>query len=455
MPRRRGQYNQVASTEEEGGTNQSTETATVEEFQDEPSSGEAPSQTPPPSSETPLVQTSSSAVSKQKKKLKTIDELKNDGGDRITIHLMDTRQTIFEIPANPDWTVMDFKRLGETIHKCPPAQQRLIYHGKMLADASTLKASGLVKNKVIVHLFPKPRVVVTNSASAVSNDSSPSTAGQQSQGEGNDNGENSGPSASGGAHVPQIVLDEHEAERRGQILVLGNPDIQDAQNNVKLLSLLLLVICSMRLLALFSIAMGVAADPEALEDDLVPQDYVTDDHGGFPGDNGSSDMDYEPRTWEDQDYFDLAVSVTGFYVATLGMKATTENTLQLANAYLIGCFIAGIGWNMWNAFMYVVFVEDEIQETKDTGSDGLSRDDFATVAFFTVLLPILVWVLCCFRAWEFRRLIEEAEEEAAERIRSQLALSEHNGDAGDDDEDPSGSRELTELNPSSSGAEVV
>lgn len=231
-----------------------------------------------------------------------------------------------------------------------------------------------------------------------------------------------------GAHVPQIILDEEEQERRGQILVLGSVEIAEAQNNVKLLSLLLLVVCSMRLLALFSIAMGVAEDP-SYNDDAIPSN-TTSNH---TSDDAFGSGNYEPqvRPWQNSDYFDLIVSCVGFYVATLGMKATTENTFRLATAYFIGTIIAGIGWNLWNVFMYALFVKEESEPKDDDEAIPLTRDDYVTVAFFTVMLPMLVWGTCVARAWDFRRLIEEAELEAAERIRSHLPVSEHINEADD------------------------
>merc|ERR1711935_454795 len=58
----------------------------------------------------------------------------------------------------------------------------------------------------------------------------------------------------------------------------------------------------------------------------------------------------------------------------------------------------------------------------------LTRDDFVTVAFFTILMPLFVWFLCCIRAFEFRRLIQEAEEEASERIRNEYVVNEGSTD---------------------------
>jgi hypothetical protein len=114
------------------------------------------------------------------------------------------------------------------------------------------------------------------------------------------------------------------------------------------------------------------------------------------------------------------------------MKATFENTLRLATAYMFGTVIAGIGWNLWNIFMYAAFIKKESQPKDDDEVIPLSRDDYVTVAFFTVMIPMLVWGLCFARAWEFRRLIEEAETEAAERIRSQLSVLEGSNEEEDD-----------------------
>jgi hypothetical protein len=362
--------------------------------------------------------------------------LEKDDGNRINVVVLDSAQNRFSVKANPEWTILSFKKVGVKTHKVPPPSQRLIFRGKMLDDSKTLKEVGIEKDDIIVHLFPKPRVVMTNSSN-VSNESS------------NDTDDGGG---GGGAHVPQILLDQEEQERRGQILVLGSVEIAEAQNNVKLLSLLLLVVCAMRLLALFSIAMGVAEEP-IYDDDLSPSSSSSHHNNHTTEHTDLNGQDYQVRAWENQDYFDFLVSGIGFYVATLGMKATTENTLRLANAYCIGTVIAGILWNCWNMFMYTMFVQEETSSSsQDNGVNvdddriPLTQDDFVTVAFFSVGLPLMVWGLCCTRAWQFRQLIEEAEQEAAERIRSQLTLTE--GD-NDDDNTNANARELTELSSSS------
>jgi Ubiquitin family len=296
-----------------------------------------------------------------------------DNGERIIVVVMDPAQSKFEISANPNWTIQKFKDLSMTVHKVPPASQRLIYRGKMLADQTTLRDAGITKDRIIIHLFPKPRVVVSSE--------------ERSSGQ---------PDDEGGAHVPQIVLDPREAEMRSSILVLGSAEIMEAQNNVKLLSFLLLIICSMELLALFTIMLGVPDDTSAaqLTDDTALPNTGDDTIAG-----GGT-----PRTWRNSDYFDLALSTFGVYVATLGIKATTENTIRLSRRYLICTVIIGCFWNAFYFYLYVQADEDADAKRVAKHSDSIppmTQKDFYVQAFFAILIPAMVWFLCCIRAFLF------------------------------------------------------
>jgi hypothetical protein len=476
-PRRRN----ISSSSSSTSTTNTTTTTTI-------TTGPVPMQTIS-KEDTPLTTMTTKSV--HDKNDDTDDDNNGDDDDDndtdMTVIILDSAQTKFPIPCHSNWTLAQFQQKGAKIHKVPPPQQRLIFRGKMLSnERQTLKEYKL-QHQVIVHLFPKPRVVVTNSQNSQhhhnhnnhnanefhSSASTMTTAGAGTSGDGG---------GSGGAHIPHIIIDEEEQQRRGQILVLGSVEIAESQNNVKMLSLLLLVICSMRLLALLSIWLGVAEEP-------VPAGGGGDDGNNHnnsthpPHNNNNNNpyndpQDMEIREWRPSDYFDLAVSAIGFYVATLGMKATQENTSRLATLYFLGTIVAGIGWNAWNVFMYYTFYEEETEKQNNHIINGntdddlppLTRDDFITVAFFTVAMPLFVWGVCCARAWEFRRLIEEAEEEAAERIRSQVTTTalideEEEGDDDDDDEDHvhghnhgssasiAGGRELTNL--SLSRTEIV
>jgi len=364
----------------------------------------------------------------------------------MSLIILDSAQKKFPIPCDKNWTVGKFKRHSAKIHKVAPAQQRLIFRGKMLTvDDQTLAENKLDTNDLIVHLFPKPRVVVTAKGTAGKKDDN--DAGRnRSEGADEDGDTGIVDEDHHGAHIPSIVIDEDEQERRGQILVLGSVEIAESQNNVKMLSLLLVMICSMRLLALISVAMGAAENPESYHSGMNPDavhNHTGDDPHNKIFDTDFVDDNFEPdyptlRDWQTQDYFDLLVSGIGFYVGTLGLKATQENTSKLATAYAIGTIIAGIGWNLWNVWEYYRFFEEstESQLEQSQNSSGpdyengefeqqeLSRDDYITVAFFTILMPLFVWFLCCVRAFEFRRLIREAEEEAAERIRGEYAVTD-------------------------------
>ena len=336
--------------------------------------------------------------------------------DHIELVIMDPAHRKFKVSAGPEWTVKDLKTEGTKIHKVPAASQRLIYMGRLLQDEDTLKNVGLTEPKTIIHLFPKPRVVVASGMGA----------------------EETPPANNDGAHVPRIVLDPDEAERRSSILVLGSAEIMEAQNNVRLLSFLLLIICSMELLALFTIMLGVPPQ----------QDSEDPSEATPPPLNGTDDQYYpapqmEVRTWRNSDYIDLVISSFGFYVATLGIKATTENTMRLARQYLAGTIVVGIAWNIYYYFLNVQAGKEAYNAHKGERSDDdfvPSDSNFYAQAFLAMMLPAMLWFMCCARAWQFHRLLREAEEEAEARIRNEISdLEEANSiveDTPGDDGDP-------------------
>lgn len=340
-------------------------------------------------------------------------------GEHFDLVIMDPAHRKFTISAHPDWLVEDLKASGAKIHKVSAAQQRLFYMGRQLQDEDTLQELGLTKPKTIVHLFPKPRVVV-----AAGNDE--------------ENTEET-PIASDGAHVTRIVLDPEEAERRSSILVLGSAEIIEAQNNVKLLSFLLLIISSMELLALFTIMVGVPQEEEMPDSSTPPPSPAgTDDDMMFP-----SQHEVEMRTWRNSDYFDLAISSFGFYVATLGIKATTENTMRLARQYMIGTVLVGIAWNIFYYYLNIQAEKEADQKRVDASNDDeiglLPNSAYYIQAAVAIMLPAMIWFLCCVRAWQFHGLLQEAEEEAEERIRNEITDIEEGPSAGPDD----GDQELT------------
>ena len=396
---------------------------------------------------------------------------REDDGTSITITILDTAHSKFDVRADPSWTVARFKKAGTARHGVAASGQRLIYMGRLLDDMTTLEECGLgasdagEENK-IVHLFPKPNVVVrtedqhgdVNSALSAGGNGGDPTAAASSPSTGN-------PPGSSGAHVPQIYLDANEAS--SPVLILSSQEIFEAMHRVKLLSFLLLIMSSMELLTLFSIMMGGVPDTDAANG------YSSYGGGGYedippgdPTDTGPPTPSYDGqqvqmRTWRNSDYADLVVSCLGLYVSTLGIKATTESTVFLARQYFYGLILAGLAWNGYQYYLNVqVYKEaeeaaEQAAEDADDGGGGggglgpNEAPDYGSpysAAFGTLMIPLGVWFMCWFRAWEFQSLMVAAEEEAQERSRM-LTGSQNDdrdveeGTSGSEDDDESSERE--------------
>jgi Ubiquitin family len=353
-------------------------------------------------------------------------------------------------------TVFDLKRIGSQVHGIPMPQQRLIFQGQLLSDdAKPLSALGIKASGSIVHLFPKPRVVVVENSSTADTDSTSATTHGTTPGD-----------EPSGARIPTIVMDQSELERRSEILVLGHADYVEAVSNVKLFSLMLLIISSIELLNLLSIYIGAnrgdaeneatagqanpyyngggGSVPYVQHDDFFPDDDAVhnsstnrldpnhfDTANNSTATNGLDPVTIILQTWTPIKYADVIISLLGVYVALLGIQASNENCIRTARAYLIGTTITAMGWLTYN---YIVSFEiDEAVATEpdryssgypyDTTSSteaSMDPDDVEETAYNQALtamvLPAMVWCLCIFRAWQFQHLLHDAELEAAQRL---------------------------------------
>lgn len=386
------------------------------------------------------------------------DEEDDDRGNYLTVIILDVAQKKFNVPVPATATIATLKSVGSKIHKISSDRQRLIFRGKMMQDDDTLAEAGITADRTIVHLFPKPRVVIKDSM----NNTGSSASSTNEAGMGGDRGNGDGDEEDGeqGARVPTIVLDADEAERRSQILVLGSTDYLEAQNNVKLFSFMLLIISSIELMNLLAVLLGVpqqdgtegsglAANPGdyavTIDDDIfAPSDdgwenntvgnneNSTSSFAGLSGGGGAGVVE----TWEAANWVDLIISAMGVYVGILGLQATTHNTLRLAKSYLIGTVTTGVAWMVYNFVMtYEVdkeqqhFAEENAQQNSNNSNDDVENEDLMEMsdgdirwqAVSVMVLPGFVWFFCCLRAWQFQHLLREAEQEAAERIRSEFA----------------------------------
>ncbi|KAL3757532.1 hypothetical protein ACHAWU_010164 [Discostella pseudostelligera] len=352
--------------------------------------------------------------------------------NEIHVTLMDGAQTKFNITCDAQWTVSEFKEVSSYVTKVPPRSQRLIHMGKLLQDSLTLGECGINEDGKIIHLFPKPNVVITNS--------------NCEEGQSNNNNSDSDGSAQNtaadnttGAHIPQIILDSEEASRRSQILILSSQEIFEAQHRVKLFSFLLMIISSMELLTLMTLYVGVPQEGDYPGygpggggpggSDSLPPGNPTD----TPPSSSYGNAPMEMRTWQNSDYFDTLISAFGFYVSLLGIQATTENTNQLAKRYLSCLVLAAVGSNCYYYYLNVLAQERHAQDR----NLPIDKYQLYTTSFVGILLPLTVWMLCILRAYQFQALIREAEIEAEERTRASYPGEEgtsNNNDNGNNSE---------------------
>lgn len=406
MRSQRRRYNPVAS-QEEGANEESHSEVPVEETEEGSRTSTA------------------TAITQEDVSVDTVPPPQED----FEVTILDFAQSKFSVPASPQWTITQLMQAGTAVHKVSPSRQRLIFRGKLLADGEkTLQEYGIIESGMIVHLFPKPRVVITNQNSTETNETAVCEETREET----------------GAHVPTIVMDAAEAERRAEILVLGSPDFLEAQNNVKLFSFMLLLISSIELLNLMGVAMGVPST-EQLPDGAEPGNYLDDYFPQEPVNVTGTNESLEQEAAEDlynhwgwPQTVDTFVSCLGIYVALIGLRASTENTLRLARQYMLGLFAAGSAWLLFN-FFFMAAVEEKVEEAQESEHANdedfipMSKSDLYSQTLQVMVLPGIVWFMCWMRAWHFHQLLHEAEYEATERMQSQ-ARDDAENDANHDEE---------------------
>jgi hypothetical protein len=337
-----------------------------------------------------------------------------DGNDNmIDVILMDGAQSKFVIRCDPNWRVSRFKEASANITRVPPRSQRLIHMGKLLDDSTTLRECGIREDGKIIHLFPKPNVVIGGGGGGATCETNDDGGGGIEDGGATTGTVTAAGVGGGGAHVPQIIIDEEEASRRSQILILSSQEIFEAQHRVKLFSFLLMIISSMELLTVMTLFVGNQGENEDGAGGELPPGNPTDIPPSHANDPDPYNNDMEMRTWQDSDYFDALISAFGLYVSLLGIKATTENTLRLARRYLLCLSVAGVCSNCYYYYLNVD-AQSRQAEAHDQTIEGSAL--YAT-AFVGILLPLTVWMMCIIRAYQFQSLIREAEVEAEERTR--------------------------------------
>lgn len=372
----------------------------------------------------------------------------DEENEKMEIIILDATQKKFPIKVKPNWTVQQLKKFGQSVHKCHPSKQRLICMGKLLNDDDTLEKSGIKQSGVIIHLFPKPNVVISstdtnsdNEDGRNNNNTNPtsSTSATTTNNQDEENNE---------AHVPTVVLNAEEAERRQNMLIFTSDDAQETLNRARLLCFILALHCILELLLdirwielmrqiqqyINSDACNNTSDDDFDDDALPPGigDGTMGLSGGSDGSisyYGSSTVNPDPCTYAHYFNFDAAddpgvvktlsiiyvcsalINMFGIYVATIGFQVTSLHpvsslpgqSLRQTKKYFALLLLVGTFWNGLKLFS-LIYIGQE------TGSSGYTGH-----AIMAMLWPFFAWCFCYLRAWQLRRVMEEAESEARDR----------------------------------------
>jgi len=353
--------------------------------------------------------------------------------DTIQIQILDSAQNKFTIPsvAPSTWTVQQLKDIGCDKHGVPPLQQRLIYMGKLLnEDTAFLSHYGIEKDLSIIHLFPKPNVVIDRSGGR-------ENTSLCSANNSNDNNAN----AHETAHIPQIILDASEAERHSSVIILSSHEAFEILHRVRLCAFCLLVYSSMELLQDLTLWMGKSfrdndglkdCDYDALADDNCMEykpDEPTDTTAPSPyGDDGYG-------VWESWNYIDVLISLYAFYVAMLGIKVTTEHERKTARLFWILLLVLAVTWNGFYYWNLVREIKEERNKAKGGGFDNDDQNGQDSIdptlgdmspynlALWYMSFLFLLWFVFLFWARQFKNLMEEAGAEADDRTRNLTSVT--------------------------------
>lgn len=186
----------------------------------------------------------------------------------------------------------------------------------------------------------------------------------------------------------------------------------------------------MELLTLFTIMLGV---PQTTQEEDIPPGDPTDSSFSTP-------TQVEMRTWRNSDYADFAINAFGFYVATLGIKATTDNTLSTAKRYYFGLIITGLAWISY--YYYINLDEAKQQQDFNSNSTDYDVDSYSNTndsnvyvdSFYGVMVPLCIWSICFLRAWQFQSMISQAEQEMQLRLDEILGHSSPQSDSSDQED---------------------
>lgn len=299
--------------------------------------------------------------------------------DAIDIRILAPEQKYHNITISASASVQTLKEEICQLTEIPVDNQRLIYSGKILADAKQLKEYSLSTGDV-VHLFPRPTPAAGNAAAGT-------TAGGAE-----------GQASSSQSITEPITRTFHVLSIAGSDIehlpIHFEPTIMQASREVRMLSLILLLISSMRILGGASIIVS-----GQLANELVIIQALN--------------------------VVDLLTSVASIVTAMLGIRSSTTLDLQTIQHYvrwLMGLAVAEILLQFLWVASVVVQAKQQVEEQKAEGDDdATSTDDEAAdvpvlndsfviymgvQAAVVAMIFIVVWISCVRRAVTFQAAVQ-------------------------------------------------
>jgi len=274
---------------------------------------------------------------------------------------LSTASSISEIRG---WTVRELKRRGEDVHGIGVNDQRLIFRGKNLDDRKLLGDYNVCDDngEILFHLYPKPRITVVerggdgDQLNGEDNNAIGDRANDNSTG--GENGAN-GTSSPPNAHRPIILVQSEASAREFRSRARAPPsssinsydltfEIMENQRRIRVFSAILILICSMQLLTLFTVMLGIQGEvtttggSNSNEKNIYPYDPAYS--GQYKSGDDIATTQLTTREWRNSDYIDLIINICGVYVGTLGLKATRTEEAKHAITYFFLLLIVGSSW---------------------------------------------------------------------------------------------------------------
>lgn len=333
------------------------------------------------------------------------------GPPQFPIRILDTHGKEHALDAeSPLSTIGTLKVKVQAASGVSPAQQRLIFAGRMLQDQQTLRSCG-VEAGCVIHLFARPPPPPPGAPGSIASVVNPT----------------SGAGTEGGMVGPGTHLNPY-----GLPSSFGDPELIRSTHSVKLFSSCLVAICAMQLL-LLGLQMLAAWSMGAGGGGEVPAPGDEDGGGGEPGAKGAGGkggggVDGGSALL----ILQVMMNTLGLYVGLVGIRSANTLQLQSTKVYVYGLLVVGTAWMasriIWAVNSVNLGYDVDVgpqpsasspppgagNGTDDGGGGGgeayqqMDRGELIYMVSLSCFLYSLVWGVCFMRASQFYTLVRRA-----------------------------------------------